>query len=65
MEVGGDGAVYVDPTDHAALAEAMFAILNDSDQEDGLRTRGQTRARMHTWDRSANAMADVYRQVSG
>jgi glycosyltransferase involved in cell wall biosynthesis len=48
-EVCGNAALLVDPTDAAALTEAILAAIGD----DGLRRAGLARARSFTWERTA------------
>ena len=62
-EVMGDAALYVDPTDVAALAEALTRIWRDETLRAELRTRGLARATTFSWDRTARLTLDVYRAV--
>ena len=48
-EVCGNAALLVDPTDPAALSEAVLAAVGDCD----LREAGLARARSFTWERTA------------
>jgi glycosyltransferase involved in cell wall biosynthesis len=48
-EVCGNAAVLVDPTDQAALTDAIFAVIGD----ERLRKAGLTRAHSFTWERTA------------
>jgi glycosyltransferase involved in cell wall biosynthesis len=61
-EVAGGAAVLVDPTDTAAIVDGLERALADRDR---LRTAGQTRAAQLTWDRTADATVDAYREVAG
>lgn len=62
-EVAGDAAVYVDdPRDAAALAEAVETALRDRER---LRRLGLERAAAFTWDRTAEGVAQVLREVLG
>lgn len=62
-EVAGDAALLVDPVDTSSIAEAMLHLLENSELADSLREKGYTRARAHSWDRTASMTLDVYRQV--
>ncbi|MCF8709468.1 glycosyltransferase [Rhizorhapis sp. SPR117] len=62
-EVSADGALHVEPTDSLALAEAIHGVLTETAQAESLRQRGQARAQTFTWERSAQAMHEVYRQA--
>jgi glycosyltransferase involved in cell wall biosynthesis len=60
-EVGGDAAVYVDPAEPAAIAEAMDTLLHDAARRDELRARGRARARTFTWERPVRRVLECYR----
>ena len=64
-EVAGDAAVFVDPTDEAAIADGLRRVLTDTALADDLRRRGRERAASFTWAATARATLDVYRQVTG
>ncbi|HZV48570.1 MAG TPA: glycosyltransferase family 1 protein [Candidatus Dormibacteraeota bacterium] len=60
-EVGGEAAVYVrDPCDPAELAAAIEVALGDRER---LRRLGRRRAAGFTWDRTAQGIAAVMREV--
>jgi glycosyltransferase involved in cell wall biosynthesis len=59
-EVGGDAAVVVEGRDPAAYEQALNG-LDDEDFREGLIQRGWMRARQFTWQRTADATAEVYR----
>lgn len=60
-EVCGDAAVYFDPTDVDAMANAM--VEADS-RRDALRAKGFARAAQFTWETTARRHEDVYRAVA-
>jgi len=62
-EVVGDAGVMVEPTDVAALAAALRALLDDEGHASRLGERGLERARQFTWRRCADAHLQVYREV--
>ncbi|MCC6630246.1 MAG: glycosyltransferase family 4 protein [Chloroflexi bacterium] len=64
-EVVGDAGVLVDPTDVAALAAALRALLRDPDRRVHLSTAGRARAATFTWARAARATRAVYEAASG
>ncbi len=64
-EVAGDAAVFFDPTDVHALAEAMRHVLMDTDLQASLRAKGFERVSRFTWERAAETTAAVYRAVLG
>ena len=62
-EVGGNAAVYFDPYDVEAMAEAIWQLTTD----DVLRTKcvqsGLQRSQTMTWQQNARSTIDVYNQV--
>jgi glycosyltransferase involved in cell wall biosynthesis len=63
-EVGGDDMVYVDPNDPAAMAKAVSQVVGDATAQESLATAGRARAAQFTWQRTADATADVYRRIA-
>jgi glycosyltransferase involved in cell wall biosynthesis len=55
-EALGDAALLADPTDVAALAEAMERALFDEILRAQLRTRGLTQAGQFRWDKAAEQL---------
>jgi alpha-1,3-rhamnosyl/mannosyltransferase len=64
-EVGGDAALYVDPTLTESIAQRMQQCLEDDALVSHLRAAGLQRSEHFTWDATAQATADVYRSVCG
>lgn len=62
-EVAGDAAVYVDPRDTAALAEAMTRMLTDETWRGSFVNQGLSRSALFSWSRTAAQTVDVYRRV--
>jgi glycosyltransferase involved in cell wall biosynthesis len=62
-EVAGDAADYVDPTDEAALVEALARILTDPVHRAARRRQALERARMFSWERTAELTVQAYRQM--
>jgi glycosyltransferase involved in cell wall biosynthesis len=58
-EVAGDAALRVAPTDHAGLAAAMRAIVQQPALRKRLRAAGLQRAAGFSWRRMADAVRDV------
>jgi alpha-1,3-rhamnosyl/mannosyltransferase len=52
-EVAGDAALFFDPLDEGAMAEALDPILNDQPLRARLAQAGKERARPFTWQRAA------------
>jgi glycosyltransferase involved in cell wall biosynthesis len=63
-EVAGDGALVVNPCDHAGLGAAIGSLLDDRDLAAGLGRRGQARAASYTWERAAASYADIYAELA-
>jgi glycosyltransferase involved in cell wall biosynthesis len=53
-EVGGDAAVYVDPNDPAAIANAIETLLADDDARERMSRAGVDRATRFSWQRTAD-----------
>ncbi len=64
-EVVGDAALTGEPTDPAQLAEAIGRLIDDQDLRADLIAKGRRRAAEFSWQRTAEAHADVYRRVLG
>jgi glycosyltransferase involved in cell wall biosynthesis len=64
-EVAGDAAVLIDPYDVGALADALAELLDDGGRAAELAAAGPVRARTFTWERTAAATLDAYREVVG
>ncbi|MGH9169315.1 MAG: glycosyltransferase family 4 protein [Acidimicrobiales bacterium] len=62
-EVLGDGAVIVPSGDVAELASGLLRVIGDSSLRAELVARGRARAAMYTWDATARAMIDLYREA--
>jgi len=60
-EVGGDAARTFDPTDEAAMAEAILAIWRDEALQETMRQQGLARAAQFSWERAADETLAVYR----
>ena len=59
-EVAGDAALLIDPSDAAALAGAMGAILSDPSLAATLQCRGPEQAAKFSWERTAEQTSAVY-----
>ena len=60
-EVAGDAAIYVDPSDPAALAGRLLALAEDGDYRSEYAARGLARAGNFSWDAAARRMDDIIR----
>jgi glycosyltransferase involved in cell wall biosynthesis len=63
-EVAGDAGKLIDPTDTAALADAIETICLDEGLQNDMRSKGEKRAAEFSWERCAAEMLGIYGQVS-
>ncbi|MCA1558245.1 MAG: glycosyltransferase family 4 protein, partial [Acidobacteria bacterium] len=63
MEVVGDSARLVKPTDAAALARAIIKLLEDEGERQRLSAAGRVRAAGFTWEKTAEQTLEIYRRV--
>lgn len=63
LEVAGDAALTVDPSDIEAIADATLSILSTGAVSSRLRAAGLERAQRFSWDRSASGVIGVYEQA--
>jgi glycosyltransferase involved in cell wall biosynthesis len=57
--------VYVDTTDTSAIATAVRTLVGDTEAQVALAAAGRKRAATFTWQRTADATAEVYRRLAG
>ncbi len=62
-EVVGDAGLLVDPDDPAAIADALERLLDDDELAARGAARGRERAQAFTWEASARALCEAYRQA--
>jgi glycosyltransferase involved in cell wall biosynthesis len=62
-EVAGDAALYFDPTDDKAIAQALCQALVNPDLRAELRERGLAHAAQFSWERTARETLRLYREV--
>ncbi|MEI7593246.1 MAG: glycosyltransferase family 1 protein [Actinomycetes bacterium] len=63
-EVAGSAARLVDPTDVAALADALGSVLDDDDLAAHMAANSLTRAAAFPWSRTADALRTIFSEVS-
>jgi glycosyltransferase involved in cell wall biosynthesis len=63
-ELAGDAALLVDPTDTAALAEALRRAVLDPDLRAGLIARGREQVQRFSWDRAAREALRVLERTA-
>lgn len=62
-EVVGDAAVLIDPFNTAELAEAMAKVLADDELKKEMSIKGINRAKLFSWDRTAEKYVEVFDRV--
>jgi len=62
-EVAGDAALFVDPLDETDIAAGLVGILTDDGLRNELRTNGPTQAASFSWEATARATLDAYRDA--
>lgn len=62
-EVGGDAAVYFDPSDVAAMAESIGRVLKDEPLAKKLRENGTVNCRRFSWSKAGEQVYTVLRSV--
>ncbi|HYQ95444.1 MAG TPA: glycosyltransferase family 1 protein [Candidatus Eisenbacteria bacterium] len=62
-ETLGDAAVLLPPSEPEVWAEAMTELLQNSLRREALIRRGLARARVFTWERTAELTMDAYREA--
>lgn len=62
-ETGSDAAAYFDPDEGESLASELARLLADAGARDALSRRGRERAAGFSWERTAQATLEVYREL--
>jgi len=63
-EVGGDAAVYCDPTDVASIAGELAGLLRDPVRRARMAAAGPPHAARFSWDRTATCVLDTLRKCA-
>lgn len=58
-EIGGDAGYYVDPLSVDSIAEGLKHVVGDEYLRNEMREKGLSRAKLFTWDRTANLVSDA------
>jgi len=58
-EVAGDSVFYVDPYDVDSIAQGMYQVITNSELSTNLRHQGLTRAKLFSWDKTAEGVIQV------
>lgn len=62
-EVVGEAGLLVDPTDAAALHQALRRVLADRELQAELKRRGLVQAQKFSWQRAVDELEEVYQSV--
>jgi glycosyltransferase involved in cell wall biosynthesis len=62
-EIAGEAALYFDPLDTGAIAEAVATLLRDADLRERLAAAGRERAAGFTWPRAAAETVVCYERA--
>ncbi|MGK7950393.1 MAG: glycosyltransferase family 4 protein [Xenococcaceae cyanobacterium] len=62
-EVAGDAALLVNPHNSFEIAEAILAIINDSQLRHNLKSKGKERAKQFSWKKTAHLTLDAYKSL--
>lgn len=62
-EVGGDAVIYFDGYDEDDLAKKMFKVLTDKTLRKRLILKGLQRAKMFSWEKTAEKTLQVYKKL--
>jgi glycosyltransferase involved in cell wall biosynthesis len=62
-EVGGEAALYFDPTDTGGITATIRRLLRDADLQDSMRTQGLAHATRFSWNLAATKTKAVYNVV--
>lgn len=62
-EVGGDGAIYVDPENLEDIKDKIKLVMEDQDLRKDLIKKGFIQAKKFSWQKAATETAEVYREL--
>ncbi|HSF44521.1 MAG TPA: glycosyltransferase family 1 protein [Chitinophagaceae bacterium] len=63
-EIGGDAAIYCDPTEPESIGKSMGLVYKDENYRSVLVSKGLERAAGFTWESSAKKLREIFRSVS-
>ena len=64
-EVVGDAAILVDPYSVAEITQGMKNLMTDENLRTELSQKGMERAKLFTWDNTADIIYNVYKELLG
>ena len=63
-EIGGDAALYFDIKQPESLSMQLKRMLNNSDLRSELTSKGHSRLKQFSWEKTTSLTAEVYRKVA-
>ncbi len=63
-EVVGDAAIMVDPEKEQIIADTICEVLSNNDLRNTMINRGLERAKMFSWEKTAQETLDLYRMIN-
>ena len=64
-EVGGEGAIYIDPHNIASLVDALESVLDSQDKQDEMVKLGREHVEKFHWKKTTANLVQVYQDISG
>lgn len=64
-EVGGEGALYVDPYDEQSIAQGLWSLLSDRALTERLVRSGYENVKRFSWERSARRLCEIIEKEVG
>ena len=64
-EIGGEGAVYVDPRSPSEMAAQLTRLLESPEERSKLAQSGRARAECYRWERCARESLEFFREIAG
>lgn len=64
-EVGGEGALYVDPYDEGSIAEGLWKLLTDRELAERLVRAGYENVKRFSWEQSAESLKHIIEKEVG
>ncbi len=62
-EVAGDAAILVNPHETTSIAEGIYLVINDSQLRQELIDKGEARAQLFSWEKTAKETLKAYKKV--
>jgi glycosyltransferase involved in cell wall biosynthesis len=62
-EIGGDGAIYFDPSDKQSIISAVETVLFNEKNREELIRKGYSRLKFFSWEKTADSTKKVYNHL--